>query len=43
MISAATREGGVWRDGKSEAHDDVGDSHVDQVHPGVDPQLTGSS
>ena len=42
MISAATREGGVGRDGESEAHDDVGERHVDQVHPGVQPQLAGS-
>ena len=41
-ISEATREGGVRGDGESEAHDDVGDRHVDQVQPGVQPQLTGS-
>ena len=38
-----TSEGGVGRDGESEAHHDVGQGHVDQEHPGVHPQLAGSS
>ena len=42
VLAAATREGAVRRDGESEADDDVGDGHVDQVHPGVHPELAGS-
>ena len=34
-----TSEGSVGGDwDRGETHDDVGHRHVDQVHPGVDPQ-----